>query len=90
MFKTNEIIESYIRIICVEGRGEELINISDTYHKAFDNKDIAMEWGIDFGEYLGKHHYGDPVWKFKLFDEDIYIYFIGSLEEVKRKVYKVL
>jgi hypothetical protein len=89
-FHTDVIVQNYVSIIYNEGRVDELIKICDFYHLKFSDMDTAMGCMINFGEYIGKFYYGDKLWRFYYPDNEGSLYFIGSLEEVKKKVGEIL
>jgi hypothetical protein len=90
MCKSDMILQECVNIICSEGRLEDLIKISDFYHPEFPNYQAAFDWGLSFGEYLGKFRYGDLVFRFEASDRKTVLYFLGSRDKVRAKIDDIL
>jgi hypothetical protein len=88
--KADIILQDLVLIIFNEGRKDELIRVCDLYHFGFESIDAAIEWGINFGEFIGHFHFGSHVWEFKFPGERGAVYFIGTREETRKKIYEIL
>lgn len=88
-FQYDFILQEYVNIVYNEGRIDDVIRICDYYHLELPNKQHALEWGFYFGEYVGKFRPGALVWAFELPNKTV-IYFIGSKEDITKKIYDIV
>lgn len=90
ILKTDNILQDYIDIIFKENRADKIIAACDYYHNTFASQQQALEWGLCFGEYIGKYLYDSNVWSFEFPDKKTVVYFFGSRDRVKEKLYDLL
>ena len=90
IFKRHTILQEIFTVICREGREDELRNECDLYHIGFTSGDEALEFGFNLGEYVGKFNFGDDVFEFRVPECNVRMYFIGSRQTVKDRIYEVL
>lgn len=90
VFKKDKILQEIFDIACYEGHEDELRDVSDLYSLGFDSAKEALEFGFNLGEFVGKFHFGDTVYEFLVPESNTLMYFIGSFNEVKMKIYKAL
>lgn len=88
--KTDALVQNYVFIIYNEGRVDELIKISDLHHGKLSDLDAVMQVAFNFGEYVGKYHFGIQLWRFFYPDGEGSVYFLGSIDEVRKKVMEIL
>lgn len=89
-FKPNTILQEYVNLIYNEGREEDLIKACDYYHHAFPDMQSAFEWGLTFGQYVGKNYNGIDVYRFTVLHGDLVFYFIGAGNVVSDKLNRIL
>jgi hypothetical protein len=89
-FKTDFLVQNYVYIIYNEGRVDELTKICYFYHSKFTDIESAMGVMLNLGEYIGQYNFGSSLWRFYYPGDEGSIYFVGSLEEVKKKVGQIL
>lgn len=90
VIKTDNVLQDFVRVICLEGRSDELIKACDIYHFKFENEERAFEFGFNLGEYMGKYNFGEDVYYFDFPEDDTRVFFIGSFKQVRDKIYEVL
>jgi hypothetical protein len=90
VFQTDGVLQDYIDIIFKENGTNNIIAACDYYHNTFPSQQQALEWGLCFGEYIGKYLYDSCVWSFELPDKKTIVYFFGSRDIVKEKIYNLL
>jgi hypothetical protein len=89
-FNTDHLVQNYVSVIYNEGRLDELIKICDFHHGKLPNIEDVMEVVFNFGEYVGKFYFGTKLWRFYYPDGEGSIYFLGSIDEIKKKVREIL
>lgn len=90
VFETDSILQELFAVACIEGREDELRDESDIYHLGFETIEQALRFGFNLGEFMGHYHFGEQCFEFRVPESDSRMYFIGSYEEVKKKIYKAL
>lgn len=89
-FKKDTLSQTFVDIICSEKRERELLDACDIYHYGFESIEQCMEFSFNFGEYVGRFRFGETVWEFTAPNSNTRLYFIGSYDEVKTKIYDIL
>lgn len=89
-FKYDMVLHEYVNIINNEGRLDELIRVCDYYHHEFKDNLAAFEWGMNLGSYIGRFRNDDYVYRFEVIGSPVVLYFIGTYQMVRDKIYRVL
>lgn len=88
----NYILQEYIDIIAKEGRLDDLLKLCSYYHNAFDSDQEAIEWGFLFGKHITQSFKDQEVqiWRFAVPYSKTVLYFIGSYDVVRNKIFDAL
>lgn len=96
MFKTDIKMQEYISVVSNVGKNLSLIKLSDFYHFDFVDNRAALEWGLAFGEYIGRFHCSNAIWQFSVSAEGrsnmpyLFLYFLGTKEQVSEKIFSIV
>jgi len=90
VFEKDSVLQELFTIACIEGREDDLRDEADIYHLGFDSLQQALEFGFNLGVFIGQFHFGKNCYEFRVPETNVKMYFIGSYEEVRRKIYKAL
>lgn len=89
-FETDSVLQDLFTIACLEGREDELRDESDIYHLGFESVDQALRFGFNLGLFMGKFHFEEQCYEFRVPESDSRMYFIGTYDEVKKKLFKAI
>jgi hypothetical protein len=90
VFRRHELLQEFISMIFIEGRKDEIIKICDYYNHGISSIDDGIEWGMNFGEFIGRFYFGEEIWEFKFPEERGAVYFIGSLSDVRSRINDII